>query len=284
MPYAQLTDIQMYYEVHGEASGTLILIGGLTRDHTIWRHIIEHLAKDFKVLVFDNRGSGRTDKPDVDYSIAMLSNDLAELINVLGIGKPIIIGHSMGAFMAMHYAAKYPDKLAGLVLCSACVKQVPAGCEYLQKRIDLVQDNIHKGVCSSTASESDIRKAMPWLYSKSFLSDENSISSVIQHEVNNVYPQPGAAFVKQAIACLNHNEISQLGNICTPTLVISGEEDRIVTPQVSHELTDAITPAQLVILEDAAHMIQIEQPRIFINILTDFAKLTFSNGRNKRLI
>lgn len=70
MPIVKVNDINMYYEIHGENNPiSVVLILGLETDVTVYKEIINRLAKKFKVLAFDNRGAGRTDKPDIPYSI-----------------------------------------------------------------------------------------------------------------------------------------------------------------------------------------------------------------------
>ena len=76
MPYIKVNDIQMYYEIHGDGD-PLVLIVGLGTDISEWDGIIRWLAQKYKVLAFDNRGAGRTDKPDTQYSIEMMANDTA---------------------------------------------------------------------------------------------------------------------------------------------------------------------------------------------------------------
>ncbi len=84
MPYVKVNDIQMYYEIHGDGE-PLVLIVGLGTDISEWDGIIRWLAKKYKVLAFDNRGAGRTDKPDRPYSIEMMAHDTAGLMQTLGI-------------------------------------------------------------------------------------------------------------------------------------------------------------------------------------------------------
>ncbi len=274
MPTIYANGINIYYQTYGYEGDYLFLIGGLTRDHTVWRNVITSLSTEYKVVVFDNRGAGQTDKPDEPYSISQLSEDLFALMSTLGIEKANIVGHSMGAFMAMHFAALHPTMVQNLVLCSACTKQVAKAKEYLSSRIAIIDTALaSEGMApASTASEADIRHAMTWLYSKRFLSDAASVDAVIRHETSNPYPQPGYAFKRQAMACFEHDATALLSEIKSPTIVISGIEDGIITPEISSELALAIPGARLEIMMDTAHMLQIENPEIFIGLLTNFFK------------
>lgn len=86
MPIVKVNDITMYYEVHGQGE-PLVLIAGLNSDHTLYQKLgmIARLAESYQVVVFDNRGVGQTDKPNIAYSIEMMAKDMVGLLSVLGI-------------------------------------------------------------------------------------------------------------------------------------------------------------------------------------------------------
>ena len=105
----------MHYEIHGEGE-PLVLIGGLGTDQSIFKLCLSQFFQKFKVLIFDNRGSGQTDKPDIPYSIDMLSDDTAALMDAVGIEFAHILGVSMGGRVAMSLALRYPGKVKSLTL------------------------------------------------------------------------------------------------------------------------------------------------------------------------
>ncbi len=109
MPTVRVNDIDMYYEIHGEGE-PVVLIAGLNSDHALYREIIPRLAESYKVVAFDNRGVGQTDKPDIPYSIEMMAEDTAGLLNALGIEQAHLLGTSMGGRIATALALRYPSK------------------------------------------------------------------------------------------------------------------------------------------------------------------------------
>jgi len=115
MPIVKVNDIEMYYEIHGQRE-PVVLISGLNSDHTLYRAILPQLAARYKVFVFDNRGVGRTDKPDIPYSIDMMADDTAELLNTLGITQAHIPGTSMGGRIAVALALRHPRQVKSLIL------------------------------------------------------------------------------------------------------------------------------------------------------------------------
>ncbi len=123
MPYEKINDIQMYYEIHGDGE-PLVLIVGLGTDISEWDGIIRWLAKKYKVLAFDNRGAGHTDKPDIPYSIEMMAHDTAGLMQTLGIEQAHILGISMGGRIALALALRHPKSVKKLVLVSTSARSI----------------------------------------------------------------------------------------------------------------------------------------------------------------
>lgn len=117
MPFAKTGDINMYYEVHGSGE-PIVLIAGLGIDLKIFNPIVEQLSQNFKVLVFDNRGAGLTDKPDIPYSIEMMASDTAALMKTLSIESAHVLGLSMGGRIALSLALEHPDMVKNLILAS----------------------------------------------------------------------------------------------------------------------------------------------------------------------
>ena len=118
MPKVKVNDIQMYYEVKGEGY-PLVMIIGFGANLGFWNpHMIEELSKNFKVVTFDNRGTGRTDVSVKEFSIRLFADDTVGLMNALGISKANILGFSMGGAIAQELALSYPEKVKKLILYS----------------------------------------------------------------------------------------------------------------------------------------------------------------------
>jgi pimeloyl-ACP methyl ester carboxylesterase len=140
MPYIVANGISIYYEIHGHNNNPpLVLVGGLSRDHNIWNSVLDYLTSNFKVIIYDNRGAGQSDKPQGPYNSDMLGEDLADLLIQLNIQSAIIVGHSMGGFAAQCLAAKHPEKVDRLILLSTCSKQPEEGIIYLTQRHELIK-------------------------------------------------------------------------------------------------------------------------------------------------
>jgi pimeloyl-ACP methyl ester carboxylesterase len=121
MPTEHVNAIQMYYEIHGEGE-PLVLISGLGTDISEWGDLILWLAQQYRVIAPDNRGAGRTDKPDRPYSIEMMAEDTAGLLHALAIERAHILGISIGGRIALALTLAHPERVARLVLVSTSAK------------------------------------------------------------------------------------------------------------------------------------------------------------------
>ena len=104
-------------EWSGPAEGpTLVCIHGLTANHTCWASVADVLSPTYRLIAYDLRGRGESDKPEQGYSLAVHNEDLAGLLDHFGLEKAVLIGHSLGAHIALRFAATRPERVAGLVL------------------------------------------------------------------------------------------------------------------------------------------------------------------------
>jgi 3-oxoadipate enol-lactonase len=123
MPYVKVNDIQMYYEMHGDGE-PLVVILGLGTDVSEWDGIIRWLTEKYKVLAFDNRGAGRTDKPDIPYSIEMMADDTAGLMQALGMKQANVLGISLGGRIALELALRDAPSVKKLLLVSTSARSI----------------------------------------------------------------------------------------------------------------------------------------------------------------
>jgi pimeloyl-ACP methyl ester carboxylesterase len=120
MPHITANGVNLYYEEHGDGE-PLILIMGFTVSAVGWYWNVPAFARDFRTIVFDNRGVGRSDKPDAPYSMQMFADDTAGVLDGLGIEQAHVFGISMGGMIAQEFALRYPDRVKTLILgCTHC--------------------------------------------------------------------------------------------------------------------------------------------------------------------
>lgn len=263
MPKVKVNDINMYYEIHGEGF-PLLLIRGLSSDVYRWPSgLVKEISQLFKVVLFDNRGAGRTDKPDIEYSIKMMADDTIGLIKALNIERANVLGFSMGGAIAQEIAINYPERVKNLLLCGAgCggTNAVPASDEVLTA---LTGDR------EGLTPEESLRRSLPLLFPKSFINNHpNEIEEFVKRAT--MAPIPPHSYRRQLAAIFEFGSYSRLKNIKAPTLIISGKEDILVPPQNSEILAENIPEARIILLDNIGHDMFSQEPLLVAKIIINF--------------
>lgn len=123
MPLVKVGDINLYYEIRGEGH-QLLFINGLAAEISEFGRVIDQLAVRHEVIAFDNRGAGRTDKPDIPYTIEMMAEDTAGLLTALNVNRVDVVGISLGGRIALQLALSHPEMVKRLVLVSTSARVV----------------------------------------------------------------------------------------------------------------------------------------------------------------
>lgn len=260
--------IEVYYEIHGDGE-PLVLIEGLGYSNWMWYKQLDILAKHFKVIIFDNRGVGNTDKPDEEYTISLFADDTAELLKALEINTAHILGVSMGGFIAQEFAIRYPEMVNKLILCSTSFggpNSVPIPLETLSLMMK------GGGVYNSLE---EIKEAIGTALDKNSLAKNESIlNKIMDEKVKN--PQPKYAYQRQLMAGALFNSEERLGSIKAETLILAGKGDRVVPYENANLLNAKLVNSKVEIIENAGHLFFMEEPeltnRVVINFLKDNEK------------
>jgi len=262
MPSVRANGIQMYYEVSGEGL-PLVMIMGLGANMSWWEpRFVQGLAKNFKTIMFDNRGAGRTEVSDKEYTIKLFADDTADLMDALSISKAHILGISMGGMIAQELALNYPEKVEKLILCSTNLggeRSIPPS----EETLDLMMR-------AGTAPSGEERARMTVLlcYSKEYADSNNDrIEFFIQRILKD--PISSEAFLRQVGAIVSFSTFDRLSGVKAPTLVLHGKRDILIPPVNGSILAEAIPNAKLVLLEKSAHILG-EDLEDATNAITEF--------------
>ena len=263
MPEVRVNDIQLYYEVHGQGE-PLVLIMGLGANTHGWDMQIPTFSREFQVVAFDNRGSGRSDKSASRYTIRLFADDIAGLMDALGIASAHVYGQSMGGLIAQELALSYPQRVRTLVLGSTSCggpQVVAASPEHVTLMASL----------PTLKPQEAAEKSLSLLYSAEFIArkrEELIARSLAEAELR----PPLDAYARQVQAALRHNTYDRLPQIHCPTLIISGSDDRVMPAENSSILAKRIPNAELVVLPKAGHGYLVECADESNAIVLDFLR------------
>ena len=261
MPKVSVNGLKLYYESEGEGA-PVVLIPGFAAGRWIWFKQTAELSRRFRVVIFDPRGVSASDKPEGSQTITLLADDIAHLLETIGIESAHIVGASFGGFVAQEFALKYPAMTQKLVLCCTSFggpnHVVPAP-ETLQALAST------KGLNSEDRMRENLLLAFTPEYVRTH-SDE--VDHIVRMRATNEVPEH--IYLSQLQAAMSFNVESRVAEIRSPTLVLSGDADVIVPVQNSRNLAEKIPGARLQIIEGGSHTFFIEQAGEFNRIVTQF--------------
>lgn len=250
MPQAKVGDIQLYYEDQGQGE-PLLLIMGLGASTLSWSEQIPSFSREFRVIAFDNRGAGRSDKPAMRYNIALFADDTAGLMDALGIDSAHVYGQSMGGFIAQELALRHPQRVRTLLLAST-------SCGGRQAVVASPENLAVIGMMNVLTPREAAEKGLPLLYSAEFIARHRE--ALIQRSLREAELRPPPdAFGRQVQAAIRHNTFDRLPDIRCPTLVITGGDDKVVPAENSRMLAERIPGAELAVLSGAGHGYLVEK-------------------------
>lgn len=254
--------IEFYYEIHGHGV-PLVLLEGLGYSSWMWYKQLDELAKHFKVIIFDNRGVGETDKPDMEYSIDLFAEDTAEIMAALNLEKAHILGVSMGGFIAQEFALQFPEMVNKLILCSTSFGG-PNSIPIPQETLTIMM----KGGGQYNSIE-EIKEAIATALDQNNLDRHSDVlNKIIEEKMRN--PQPKYAYQRQLMAGASFNAEDRIKRIYADTLILAGKGDRVVPSENAKLLHEQITNSEMRIIENAGHLFFMEEPEITNKLIIDF--------------
>ncbi|CAN5131562.1 alpha/beta hydrolase [soil metagenome] len=230
MPVAHVNGIDINYLDEGEGEA-ILLINGLADDLTTWDfQVPDLLAAGYRVVRFDNRGIGSTDKPVGPYSTDLLADDAKAIADTAGLDRYHVMGVSMGGMIAQRFALKYPGGILSLTLASTYAAPGPFCSRMFRMWADAAQV---MGVPFV------MRDVTLWAFTLDFF--QNREAELAEFETAMRYmDQPVHAYLSQLAVIQNHDETANLGTLTMPTLVLAGDEDILIPTALSHDLHELI--------------------------------------------
>lgn len=264
MPRAYVNGVNINYKVEGEGE-PLVLIMGFGCPGSAWFYQIRAFRGYFRVVTFDNRGVGKTDKPKEHYSIETMADDTIGLMDLLSIDKAHVLGYSLGGMVAQGIALKYPARVRKLILASTVSTMHHNAPELLEGL------GLKDGFSGKDVRELDIARGVTRLGASSF---RNRALRATATAVLPVYARLSGldGYRGQIEAAADFDALDRLDTIQAPTLVMVGTRDVTVGVRSSEVMASKIPNAKLVKIEGGAHAYVAEMSGRFNREVLDFLR------------
>jgi len=252
MPSAKRHGTALHFETTGAGPPVLLVMGlGMTASGW-WRTVPVLTAAGFRVIAFDNRGVGRSDRPPGPYSVAELADDASAVLDATGVPRAHVYGISLGGMIAQELALRHPERVDRLVLGATtpggrvAISADAATLAFFQRRGQMPADEA-------------VWASVPYNYAARTRAEHGER---IAEDISRRLSQPIEAepYRAQLSAALGHDCAGRLGDLAAPTLVIHGAEDRMVPFANAEILRDLIPSARLHVLPGAAHLYPTDDP------------------------
>ena len=255
--------VRVHYEVHPSRVApaperpTVVLVQGLGLSSRFWfdqpQLISQHEERPQRVVVLDNRGTGKSDRPRGPYTMAQMADDVAAVIEAAALESVIVVGISMGGMIAQHVAMRHPGKVRGLVLL-ATTPGLPWATPPMPRAVATLLSLPLMGDLRSSRAQRLLLPKSEWHRGDEHLARWPGALAAD--------PITMAAFLSQFYAAVTNWTGGGLAKIACPTVVVTGAEDVLVPPRNSRQIARRIPRSHLEILPDVAHAVPLLRPEI----------------------
>lgn len=259
MPWANLTDVRLYYELLGNGE-PLLLIPGLGANCRMWDVVAPDLAEHFSLILPDNRDVGKSIGKRKPRTLSDFAADLVELLDRLQVERAHVVGISLGGVIAQRLAVEHPGRIDRLVLISTAHRFGP----YLRDISAMLGRCLYKMPYALFQRTVELLGTAPAYYDRHIDEVEQKIETV-----SNEHAPRGA--VTTQLRCLAVSEIDEPSyRITVPTLVLSGEYDALVPNCYSKRMADEIPGSEFHVLEGCGHNPVTEAPDVTLPMIIEF--------------
>jgi pimeloyl-ACP methyl ester carboxylesterase len=259
MPYCNVNNINLYYELHGKPENeTLVLSNGILMSTASWNFQISELSKHFQVLVYDCRGMWQSDHPQEQYSMEQHADDLSELLSVLNIKRAHIAGISYGSEISMVFALKYPHKTKTLMVFNGV------------SQIDLLLRSFGDTWVAAAEQKNAallLKVTTPLNFSEEWIIKNQKILPILEEKYRQL---DFDAFIRLMDSFYHLNITEMLSTIQVPTMVVVGEQDILKTRSYSEKIAELISGSEFYLIPGSGHALCLEKPKEFNSLVLGF--------------
>jgi|SRR5580658_843555 aminoacrylate hydrolase len=259
MPRMSVGDCSLYVERQGDGH-PVILISGLGGLASYWQDQKTAFSRDYSIVCFDHRGVGQSDHVRMKYTVEKMAQDVLSLMEVLGLDKAHIIGHSTGAAIAQVLALDHPRRVTSIVLAAGWPKP-----DAYFRRHFIMRREILQGL-GATAY---VQNASLMLYPHDWIASHNEKLRGIEAQLVANFP-PTEIMISRIEAIMAFDRAADLGRIKVPTLVLAAVDDNVTPAYYSEALARAIPNAELKMFGGGGHCFSYINPREFNQAVLPF--------------
>ena len=257
MPITKVNEININYAIEGNGT-PLVMIAGLGVDLSLWKPQVSAFKEHYQVITFDNRGVGKSDKPEGSYSAKLMAEDTIQLMDFLKIENAHVLGASMGGLIAQEIAINYPERIIKLILVStwAC------------------QDNEANGITPNMleAMKLPTRRGFKRLLGACFnkIFYRLIVVPYLKFQTRRMKELEITGLMGQVECVKEYSSLDRLPLIKVPTLVLTGTKDRVIKHESSDTIYQKIPNAKLVKIKNGSHAFCMEMSKAFNKEVLEF--------------
>jgi len=254
---ATINGLEIHHEIQG-AGPPIVFIHGLGATSNVWHAQRTALSSYYQVIIYDRSGSGRSRQAREGYSVDAWTDELAGLLDHLGVRSAVVAGHSLGSMVAQRFAGKYPDRTRALILAGGEAEMGPDEKKALTERARLIETQGLLAVVDSwltavlSAATREANPALAGMVREMFLSND------------------ARTYALHCLALRDGTVRSDHGNIVCPTLLTVGDQDLVTPLTWQREIAAGIANSRIRIIPNTAHMTMLESPAVFNTVVLDF--------------
>jgi pimeloyl-ACP methyl ester carboxylesterase len=258
MPYARSGALRVHYESTGRGPAVLVVLGQGMPLETGWR-TVERLSPSFRVLMFDNRDVGRSDRSPWPYAVAQMARDAIAVLDAANEARAHVYGISLGGMVAQEIALRYRDRVGALVLGATtpggplAIPQDPQALTFFARAGAMGREEAEWAAVPYSYGERTRRKHGDRIAEDIACRLGHSPSSFAG--VSETF-----TYLHQVTAAAAHITFNRLAQIAAPTLVVHGAQDRIQAPGNARILANSIPGAELTLWPEAGHLYVTDEP------------------------
>lgn len=252
MPTIRVNGAQLYYEDHGSGGEAVLFAHGLAFDHRMWEAPVDSLKGRYRCVTFDCRGQGLSEVTANGYDMDTLAEDAASLIAALDLSPCHFVGLSMGGFIGLRLAIRYPELLRSITIMNSSAEPEPAAS---RRRYTVL-----RVVARWLGLRPVLGRLMPIMFGGGFLDDPARRDEAVRWR-ERMGQNDRVGISRAARGVIDRQGVAdRLGDIRLPALIVAGESDLATPPKLSRTMHEAIPDSRLEVLPGAGHMSVLEQP------------------------